>query len=286
MLFLIINKYIHNKNLEGLIMILNYLKINYKFGDINDIKDADIIYSASEPINIKEYKDKKFIFGPHFSTFPDNKLDIINYNSKNHKYIHPSLWVNELWNNNFNVKINISIFSFPVNTDKFKEIKKEIKKEKNKVILYYKNRNPEELRILKNFLNIKNIDYNIFSYNDKYREEDFLNYLYDCKYGIVLDAHESQGFAIEEMLSCNIPLLIWNVRYLSQEYKQNYDNYYATSIPYWDERCGEYFFNIEELENKYKYFISNLDNYKPREFILENLSVEKCSERFKEVFLN
>lgn len=282
MLFLIINKYIHNKNLEGLIMILNNLKINYKFGDINDINDADIIYSASEPINIKKYKDKKFIFGPHFSTFPDNRLDIINYNSKNHKYIQPSLWVKELWNNNFNVNIDIEYFPFPVNVDRFKEIKKN----KNKIILYYKDRNPEELKLLRNFLDIKNIEYKIFSYSHKYNEEDFLNYLQDCKYGFVLGRHESQGFAIEEMLSCNIPLLVWDVKYMSQEYGQNYDNYYGTSIPYWDKRCGEYFFDIEELENKYKYFISNLDNYKPREFIIENLSVEKCSERFKEVFLN
>jgi hypothetical protein len=282
MLFLIINKYIHNKNLEGLIMILNNLKINYKFGDINDIKDADIIYSPSEIIDVKKYKNKKFIFGPHFSVFPDNNLEILNFKDKNHKYIQPSLWVKNLWIDNFNTNINIDYFPFPVNVNKFKEIKKD----KNKVILYYKSRDPKELFLLENFLNIKNIEYKIFNYSSGYNEIDFLNYLQDCKYGIVLGRHESQGFAIEEMLSCNVPLLVWDVKYMSQEYGQNYNNYYGTSIPYWDKRCGEYFFDIEELENKYNYFISNIDNYKPREYILENLSVEKCSERFKEIFLN
>ena len=45
-----------------------------------------------------------------------------------------------------------------------------------------------------------------------------------AKYGIILDAHESQGFAIEEALSCNVPLLVWNTKFMSQEYGSRYEN--------------------------------------------------------------
>ena len=103
----------------------------------------------------------------------------------------------------------------------------------------------------------------------------------NAKYGIVLDAHESQGFAIEEALSCDVPLLVWNVSSMSQEEGINYPDIPATSIPYWDKRCGEYFYNQEEFKSIFDEFISKLNTYKPREFILENLSVEKCSEKFK-----
>ena len=50
-----------------------------------------------------------------------------------------------------------------------------------------------------------------------------------------------------------------------------------------DERCGEFFKEKEKFEEVYYKFINKLDTYKPREFILENLSPKKCGERFKEL---
>ena len=129
---------------------------------------------------------------------------------------------------------------------------------------------------LENFLRFKNISYRIFSYVDRYDENDYLDYLQNSKYGIWLDAHESQGFALEEALSCNVPLLVWNVNSMNQEYGSNYNNIPATTIPYWDETCGEFFYDSNELNNTFENFISKLDTYKPRDFILNNLSVDIC----------
>ena len=39
----------------------------------------------------------------------------------------------------------------------------------------------------------------------------------------------------------------------------------------------------EEFETKFVEFINKLNTYKPREYILENLGVEKCAKRFKEL---
>jgi len=66
---------------------------------------------------------------------------------------------------------------------------------------------------------------------------------------------------------------------MNEEYKSRYENIPATAIPYWDERCGEYFYDISELENTFNKFIDNIENYKPREFILENLSFDVCENR-------
>ena len=118
----------------------------------------------------------------------------------------------------------------------------------------------------------------MFDYVSSYSEEVYLDYLQNSKYGIWLDAHESQGFALQEALSCDVPLLVWNVLSMNQEHKSSYNNIPATTIPYWNESCGEYFYNEQELENTYNLFISKLDTYKPREFILKNLSVETCEK--------
>ena len=42
-------------------------------------------------------------------------------------------------------------------------------------------------------------------------------------------------------------------------------------------------FSPDYLEEKFKSFVSKLDQYKPRDFIIENLSIEKCEDKLLEV---
>ena len=276
--FLIINSSLHHKNKIGIEKILSYLKWNYKYGTEQDIINFDIIFSPGLPIDVSKYPNKKFIFGPHFSVFPNNNLLIINNNKYNNSiYIQPSKWATDVWKNMGADKIlPIKTLSFPVDINKFINSNKIC----NKVFIYFKRRKPEELEFIKKYLNKKNIDYKIFDYVKRYDETEYINYLQESKYGIILDAHESQGFAIQEALSCNVPLLVWNTKYMSQEYGGNYSDIPCSTIPYWDETCGDYFYEKEDFEKTFDIFINKLDTYKPRQFILENLSVEKCAERF------
>ena len=97
MKFLIVSPHFHHKNKIGLINILNYLQWSYHFGNMNDINNYDIIYSPNSPIDVSKYPNKKFIFGPHFSVFPTNKIKQINNIHNNSIYIQPSEWVVNLW---------------------------------------------------------------------------------------------------------------------------------------------------------------------------------------------
>jgi len=278
---LIIGRF-HHKNEAGLNYILQHLGWNFKNGSVNDIRNYDVVYMPNNPINTSKYPNKKFIFGPHFSVFPNQKLRRINNVYKNCVYIQPSKWVVDMWKKKGAAELlPIIPFPFPVNTDKFKPIENG---KKNKVFIYFKSRNPKELEFLKAELIKRNISYIIFKPRIRsYVENDYLQYLQQAKYGIILDAHESQGFAIEEALSCNVPLLVWCAQTMSQEYGSRYEPIPCTSVPYWDDRCGEIFYKQEEFETKFVEFINKLNVYKPREYILENLSVEKCAKRFKEL---
>jgi hypothetical protein len=272
----------HHKNITGLKLLLHNINYEYKVGSIDEINSFDIIYSPDNPINTSLYPSKKFIFGPHFSIFPNNKLLGINNIYNNSIYIQPSIWAANSWKNMHGVEniIPIKVFSFPVEVGKFCPNQHS---QKNEVFIYFKRRNPQELEYVKHFLNNKNISYKIFDYVQKYNEDDYLNCLQNAKYGIIIDAHESQGFAIQEALSCNIPLLVWNTCVMSQEYGSNYPNIPCSSISYWDENCGEYFYKAEEFETSYNKFINKLDTYSPRAYIMENLSPQKCGERFIEL---
>ena len=287
---LIIASFLHEKNKQGLMRMLHYInteQIEYKVGTVNDIPNYDIIYSPSEPINTSLYPSKKFLFGPHFSTFPDHHQlqSIKNTIHHNSIYIQPSEWVVQLWKvlgaEQF---LPIKSFPFPVDTDKFKPIP-----EKNQtVVIYYKHRDPNELNVLKEFLKNKNIhNYKVFDYKQRYNENDYLSYLQNCNYAIILDAHESQGFAIEEALSCDVPLLVWNAQTMNQEQNSHYQPIPCTSIPYWDRRCGEYFYTKDELEHTFQTFQAKLTthSYTPRQYILENLTTERCAQRFIDMLI-
>ena len=272
---------LHHKNKIGLILMLKYLNYDYKFGSITDINDYDIIYSSGTPINSSLYPNKKFIFGPQFSVFPTNKLLSIKNIHKNSIYIQPSDWVVHLWKSmNAESCIPIRTLPFPVEIEKFKPLDNSNKSE---VFIYFKRRKITELTFIKKFLNNNKISFKIFDYVNSYKEEDYINCLQNAKYGIIVDAHESQGFAIEEALSCNVPLLIWNVKFMSQEEGGNYSDIPCTNIAYWDNRCGEFFYRAEEFEETYNKFISKINTYKPREYVLENLSPQKCSKKFVEL---
>lgn len=279
MKILYINTYMHSKNNNALLNYKNIIfhTINHTNIDTLDLTNFDCVYNPSQSIDVSKYPSVKFIFGPHFSVFPEKRhMDIIQ--GVNSIYVQPSDWVNDLWKYHINCKnIRIETLPFGVDVNKFNEIKPI--DQRNEIILYYKARRPDELNNVLSFLKAHNINPTIFNYKAKYNENDYINSLHNAKFGIWIGRHESQGFALEEALACNVPLLVWNVKSMNQEYGYNYQDIPATSIPYWDKRCGEYFYNLNELEAVFSTFTTNLLNYKPREYILENLTFEKCEEK-------
>lgn len=258
----------HHKNYNAL--------LNYKNITITDnIEHADIIYSPGTVVET----NKPVVYGPHFSVFPDSRMRLLK--NKNCVYIQPSQWVVDFWKESpFCQDVNIQAVPFGVDTTRFSPNNNQ---DKSNVLVYVKRRKPEEINTVVKLLESKNISFRVFDYLIGYNEDDFISYLKSCKFAIWISAHESQGFALEEALSCDVPILVWNVRLLSQEYRANYPDIFASSIPYWDERCGEVFYIEEELESSFNRFLSKLTTYKPRDYVLENLSFEKCEQMFLKV---
>ena len=286
MKILFVNTWMHNKNMNALLNYKNVsLEIINKVSDIDkyDLTMFDCVYSPTDPIDVSKYPGVCFLFGPHFSVFPNDKIK--NIRSSKSVYIMPSQWCIDYWKlNPLCDNLNMSVLPFGVDTNRFCEVKPI--NERNLVFIYYKSRQPRELEFIENLLRNSNISYRIFSYHHRYNEDEYLEYLQNARFGIWVDAHESQGFALEEALSCNVPLFIWNIRSMNQEYGQTYPDNSATTIPYWDNRCGEDFYDMSDFKEKCDRFFSNLSNYRPREFILENLSMTVCEEKFMNFFTN
>ena len=156
----IMDKY-HHKNQ----FFLDYLVKNH-FQRVGSVENADIIFSAATYIHIQNYPDKKFILGPHFSVFPEKKVKQFNNRENNGTYIQPSEWSKSVWTDEFSFKnLPVKSMSFGVDTKRFAP---DDKMPKDTVILYHKNRDPSDFKIIQDFLKYKNIKFVIFDYHKRY----------------------------------------------------------------------------------------------------------------------
>ena len=274
---------IHHKNEYALSQYKNlqFYKINREDLDQLDLCQYDCVYSPSTPIQASKYPNIKFIFGPHFSVFPDKDQTAI-IKAPNAVYIQPSEWVVQLWKNSqYCEGIDVRVIPFAVDIDRFREVCPI--HERTQVFIYYKNRSPNDINFVMSMLQHHGIVGKVFQYG-KYTENEYLSYLQQSKCGIIVYAHESQGFAIEEALSCGVPLLVWSIKSMNQEYRSSYPDIEATTVPYWDDRCGEVFYEGDEFESKLRIFLSKLETYKPRDYIVEHLSPDICEKQFASLY--
>ncbi|BAZ03599.1 glycosyltransferase [Calothrix sp. NIES-3974] len=121
----------------------------------------------------------------------------------------------------------------------------------------------------------------------KYNSLNYQEALNRCRAMIFLCEHESQGLAYQECLSSSVPIIAWDQGKCldPNRFKWGTPNIPATSVPFWDERCGVKFKNISEFPMKLEEFLDKLNYQKfaPREYILENLTLEKCAKDFVEI---
>jgi hypothetical protein len=115
-----------------------------------------------------------------------------------------------------------------------------------------------------------------------YREEDYHRALSECRAMVFLCEHETQGIAYQQALSCDVPILAWDRGGYWQDpayypHKVRFEP--VTSVPYWDERCGMKFSDLEEFSVEWGCFWSGVrhQSFSPRAYILENLTLEKCA---------
>lgn len=121
-----------------------------------------------------------------------------------------------------------------------------------------------------------------------YDEPEYRRLLARSKAMIFLTEHESQGFAYQECLSCEVPILAWDQGWYLDPNRDRWGMppTPATSVPYFDSRCGETFGSGEEFETRLDHFLERLRlrQYRPRDYVLENLTLERCSGKFLEFF--
>lgn len=250
---------------------LNICKINYS---VNSILPIGKIYCQDNHRMLFSNKISEIIIGPNICVLP-NEHEII-MRQKFKKIITPCKWVCDTYTKYIDIR-KIEILPIGIDYILFDDFSKLDKS--NDCLVYFKNRSEKELVYIIDKLKKYSQSYVILRYGN-YDEAEFLNLLKISRYSIVLDNTESQGIAIEEMMSTNLPLFVCDQK------KWYYKDiiHPATSIPYWSNICGEVIDDWKLFDSKFEYFIKNISQYNPREFILKELKLEDKAKHLYDLF--
>ncbi len=133
----------------------------------------------------------------------------------------------------------------------------------------------------------ENINIETLGYGS-YRPPDLKEALRQCKAVIFLSEHETQGIAYQQMLSSGVPIFAWDRGgyWQDPEYFPDRVRYRpVTSVPYWDDRCGMKFDDLAGFKDQFDLFWEQVQaqEFSPREYIVENLTLEKCAQWYLEI---
>lgn len=215
----------------------------------------------------------KSIVGPNLYVTPKDLP--VGLELKNTVYIQPSTWTADFFRDFGFDKCPLDYWATGINTEQFKPANNK----KDRVVVYFKQREQSELDLVLGILNKKGIDFDVIRYGS-YAESQYLEALAHAKYLIWIGCKESQGIALEEALAMDVPMLVWDVTSLGQcshggEFNEEefcYPN--TTSAPYFSEQCGIIVNSSVEIREKIELMEATFREFQPRQYILDNLTLD------------
>ncbi len=262
--------------------LLNGLKeLNYKYKyNINQkkifIEDTIYVNDSVEALRWaieakKEGKIKKLIVGPIISVLPHDHNSIM-LNKEIDLILFPSEWTKNHWlSTEKSLENKIQIWPVGVTLPVLS------KDDRDTVLVYYKKVPGNLFEFIKNFLNRSNIKFHIINYG-LYRQKRYFSLLRKAKVMIYLSESESQGLAMFEAWSYNVPTLVWNRGYW--QYGNNRWEDDKISSPYLVEDCGLFFKNQNDFPEVFNCFINKLPSFSPRNYIANNYTNKKIAQNF------
>jgi hypothetical protein len=214
------------------------------------------------------YKDlpRETLVGPNLMTLPSDDPAVWHYFDN---FVVPCEWVQNKYEK-YTLPSNVKLHQWAVGIDT--ELFSPTSLGKSKCLIYNKRGSQENLELIINTLDSLKIDYNLLNYGS-YSESDLISAGGQSLFAILNTATESQGIAYQEILSMDIPCYaidkpVWN--------DQPGYNFPATSVPYFDDRCGVKHHNFSMFGE----FLDKLSTFKPRDYIMDNLTLEKSASEY------
>lgn len=204
------------------------------------------------------------------------------------KYLQHSQWANEVYKPYFGDRcviwpVGIDTLHWQPGSDQNKTTDFLIY---NKIHWNHEHQERELLAPIRQALVERQLSFQELCYGS-YKPQDYRIALGQCRAMIFLCEHESQGIAYQECLASGVPILAWDQGEVldPNRFAWGTPHIPATSVPYWDERCGIKFKNFGEFSAKIDEFLDKQKRHEfaPRDYIMENLTLEICASKYLDI---
>lgn len=203
-------------------------------------------------------------------------------------YIQPSRWTKEFFETFGFDACPVVAWPAGIDTSEFHPGRER----RTKVLVYFKQRLPEELDEVQRILRSRGAPFEVLMYPG-YSQRRYRGLLAESRFVIWLGRQESQGIALQEALATDTPVLVWDVKRLGHwqaasadmaQFTQAENDFPATSAEYFDERCGVRVHTADELPAALDEMERRLDEFAPRKFVLDELSLAKQARDFVAIY--
>jgi hypothetical protein len=154
------------KVLNNAIKGLDIIGVNYVFNKPISKYQYNWIHDSKRAIIEAGFTKKPVLVGPNIAVLPSDLPKLRKVLSKYSTYLHPSYWVVKMWGFLGFKECNLDDWPVGIDTNEFAQSHNR----KNKVLIYFKDRNPKILTKVKNTLYFLNLDYDLIIYGS-YKEK-------------------------------------------------------------------------------------------------------------------
>ena len=294
----VIRRIIRGKPQPGGVMMIaiNLMKgfdklgVPYRFNDFGYIRkhpfEIACIIGKHQVLFERKWKNP-VIFGAGIYSHPIECPDLLTLHPNVKRVLVPGDWMKDMFAPYYGDKVT----AWPVGTDSDLWRPNE-KGKKFDFLIYYKIRWEHEKQqteliepILK-ALDDRNLTWHFIKYGN-YNQDELIDKVGVSKAVIFLCEHETQGLAYQQILATNTPILAWDRGGFWQDpyyYPHRVQYQPVSSVPYWDERCGITFQGANDFNMKLDSFLSGRGKFKPRDYFMENLTLEICAEKYLKIY--
>ncbi len=268
--------------LESLLRCLDIEKIPYevnpktpKYKIVHVLSGVNALKYA---IRIKQQKKiEKIIAGPNLVIFPDEANQIL-FNENIDAILLPSIWVVDFYKKYLPEKQHKKIEVWPASVPL--DIQNQTNYERNKILVFIKTVDENLLQEIRKFLRNTQLPFEEIIYGH-YKQGGYFSALKESKLMVYLQIVESQGMALEEAWSRNVPTLV--LEKTSFTYPDGRVALGQVSAPYLTKESGLFFRDFEDFKKKLKNMIENIESFTPRKYYIENLSDQVVAQKYVKI---
>ena len=192
-------------------VVLNVMKgldrLGYPYVVNRDVGSTRRLWVANESLPLKHLpRERPFtVAGPSIWVLPEDIRESIHW----HRivYVQPSSWTRSLWEFYGFSRCPMVVWPVGIDLDEYLPARRDSLS--GKVVVYHKDRDPQELPGLITALADRGLETILIMYG-RYRQEDFLEAVRSSAFVLWHGGRESQGLALEEALACDVPVLVWD----------------------------------------------------------------------------